>query len=140
MADKFIALQYPFQKTSRGLLAQKKGVDSIKADLLQLLLTRPGERVMLPDFGTPLNRLIFDPNDAILRDAAKTMIVNSINKWEPRIIVDNINVSLASMEDLNPNDPGDDLEAIMKISIKFIDPENISEVNELRLSIPLGGT
>jgi phage baseplate assembly protein W len=121
-------------------LAQKKGVDSIKADLLQLLLTKPGERVMLPDFGTPLNRLIFDPNDAILKDAAKTMIINSINKWEPRIIIDNINVSLASMEDLNPNDPGDDLEAIMKISIKFIDPENISEVNELRLSIPLGGT
>lgn len=139
MADKFIGLQYPLQKTSRGLLAQKKGVDTIKADILQLLLTVPGERVMLPDFGTPLNRLIFEPNDPLLKETAKNMIINSINKWEPRVIISNIDVSIPTLDDLNPTDSGDELESILKITIKFIDPDNISEVNELKLTVPLGG-
>jgi phage baseplate assembly protein W len=60
---KFLGLQYPLAKSSRGILAQKVGVDQIKADLLQLLLTNPGERVMLPTYGTPLRKLIFEPND-----------------------------------------------------------------------------
>ena len=70
---KFIGLQYPLVKNPRGLLAQKNGVDQIKADVLQLLLTNPGERVMLPNYGTPLRKLIFEPNDDGLIAEAKKL-------------------------------------------------------------------
>ena len=63
---KFLGLQYPLVKTHRGILAQNTGVDQIKADLLQLLLTNPGERVMLPSYGTPLRELLFEQNDSTL--------------------------------------------------------------------------
>jgi len=136
---KFIGLQYPLTKTPRGTLAQKNGVDQIKADLLQLLLTNPGERVMIPDYGTPLRRLFFEPNDAVIKAEAKAMIAKSIAMWEPRIVVDAIEVVFKfDRSELNTEDTQDDVESILGIKIKIIDPDNISEVNELVLELPVG--
>lgn len=138
MAEKFLGLQYPLIKTPRGLLAQKKGVDQIKADLLQLLLTNPGERVMLPEYGTPLRELFFDQNDFTLKNKAKNMITESITKWEPRIALENVVVSnLIDSDDLHPDDPKDDIEHILSIKIEFFDPENITEIQVLKLEVPL---
>lgn len=138
--EKFIGLQYPLVKTARGLLAQKNNVDQIKADLLQLLLTNPGERVMLPEFGTPLRDLVFEPNDVSLEAVAKKMIADSITKWEPRIVVSDISVtSNFDPNDLNQNDFGEEIDAILGISISFVDPENISQIESLTLQLPLGG-
>lgn len=137
---KFLGLQYPLVKTPRGTLAQKSGVDQIKADLLQLLLTNPGERVMLPEYGTPLRKLFFEPNDATIEAQATAMIAKSISMWEPRIIVSNIQVtSKFDRRDLNKDDTQDDVESILGIKIQIVDPENISEVNELVLELPIGG-
>lgn len=139
MANKYIGLQYPVMKTPRGLFAQKQNVDQIKADLLQLLLTNPGERVMMPDFGTPLRRLIFDPNDFSLELEARRMVAESIQRWEPRIEITNIEVTANfDQADLHPDDPGDDREAILGIKIQFVDPQNISQVDELVLELPMG--
>lgn len=138
---KFIGCQYPLMKTPRGIMAQKNGVDQIKADLLQLLLTNPGERVMLADYGTPLRRLIFEPNDAGLEIAAQKMIVDSITKWEPRVVLDQVQVSsVADIGDLAPDDPREDTPHILTIKILFFDPQNITDVQELRLEVPLGSS
>ncbi len=137
---KFIGLQYPLVKTSRGTFAQKNGIDQIKADLLQLLLTNPGERCMLPNYGTPLRKLLFEPNDSILESEAKAMIVRSITTWEPRIVIDNIEVSVKiNPNDLSIYDTQEESEHILSIKIKIIDPENITEVDELVLELPIGG-
>jgi len=136
----FIGLQYPLKKTARGLLPQQRGVDQIKADLLQLLLTNPGERVMLPEFGTPLRKLFFEPNTIGLEIEAQRTIVEAINTWEPRIEIQNITVnSEFSDDDLASNDPGYDKEHILGIKIEFYDPENITQLEELVLEIPTGG-
>lgn len=140
MANKFLGLQYPLKKTPRGILAQSSGVDQIKADLLQLLLTNPGERVMLPTYGTPLRELIFEPNDANLERRAREMIANSILTWEPRVVINEIVVSSNVNKDfLDKFDNLTEREAILFISIKFYDPNNIEIVEELVLERPLGG-
>lgn len=140
MVDKFLGLQYPLVKTNRGIMAQTKGVDQIKADLLQLLLTNPGERVMLPEYGTPLRELFFEPNDPTLEVEAKRLIADSITRWEPRIEIQDIQITSAfDSLDLHPDDPGDDIESILGIKIAFVDPEDITEIEELVLEVPLGG-
>jgi phage baseplate assembly protein W len=137
---KFLGLQYPLAKTPRGILAQKSGIAQIKADLLQLLLTNPGERCMIPTFGTPLKKLMFEPNDPQLEVQAKKVIGDAIDMWEPRIVVDQIEVTSYFPEDsLDRNDPGEDRAYILGIRILFFDPQNISEVNELKMEMPLGG-
>jgi phage baseplate assembly protein W len=120
-------------------MAQKNGVDQIKADMLQLLLTNPGERVMLADFGVPLRKLIFEPNDVGLEIQARNMIVEAINKWEPRVVLQQVQVSsVVDIDDLAPDDPREDTPHVLSIKILFYDPENITEVQELKLEVPLG--
>ena len=138
----FLGAPYPIVKTARGLLATQTGIEQVKADLLQLLLTNPGERVMLLGYGTPLRELIFEPNDAILASQAKEMIANSIATWEPRITVEQIEV-LAEVDEasLNIDDLSQDSrEHILMIRILFFDPENIGDLQELKLEVPLAGT
>jgi phage baseplate assembly protein W len=138
---RFLGVPYPIQKNARGFLYSQDGIDQIKSDMLVLLLTNPGERVMNPTFGTPLRKLLFEPNDAALRLQAKNMIINSIKKWEPRIAVRNIEVSSKVDNDsLNKADNKQELEHILFIRIIFVDPQNIKEVQELLLEVPLGGT
>jgi|SaaInlV_100m_DNA_2_1039680.scaffolds.fasta_scaffold00454_13 phage baseplate assembly protein W len=140
MTNKFLGAPYPIVSTARGLLATQRGVDQIKADLLQLLLTNPGERVMLPGFGTPLREIIFEPNDATSSEQVRDMIINSIRTWEPRITIEQIDVSTqADQESLHEDDSLEDIGHIMIVRILFFDPENISEVQELKLEVPLAG-
>lgn len=136
---KFLGLQYPLMRTPRGSFAQKSGVDQIKADMLQLLLTNPGERVMLPEFGTPLKRLLFEPNDTLLEDQAKRMIIDSLNQWEPRVEITGIAVTSNIPKSLlHPDDTMEDKDHILFIKIEFVDPQDITEIQELALEIPLG--
>lgn len=131
---------YPIVKTSGGFFMHKMGAAQIKSDILILLLTYPGERVMLPEFGTPLQDLIFEPGDATLTARARQMIIQSIARWEPRVVIDQIDVTI------NPPTPylnrDDDLTtkvAVMSIRILFRDPDILTQSQELVLEVPLPG-
>jgi len=71
------------------------------ADCIRIILnTQPGERPMLPEFGCPLQDLIFSTNSAGTRHEAESMVRTSLAKWEPRIDVDEVR---ASPDPKNPN-------------------------------------
>lgn len=138
MAEKFKGFTYPIKKAARGYFSSQDGVNQIKSDVLQLLLTNPGERVLLPDFGTDLRSLIFEPNDDVLAELARERIITAIRTWEPRITVQQIEVlSFPSIDTLSPDDDRTQLDHVLTIRILFIDPEQINEVQELRLEVPL---
>ncbi len=140
MADKFLGVPYPIVKNPLGLFRTQSGLDQIKSDLLALLLTNPGERVMLPSFGTPLRELIFEQNDEFIEQQARQMIIDSISTFEPRVVVDQIEVSTqVDQEMLNKDDPKQDLDHILTIRINILDPEDINEIEELVLQVPLAG-
>lgn len=137
----FLGLPYPITKNPRGLMRTQSGLNQIKSDLLCLLLTNPGERVMLPTFGTPLRQLIFEPNDATLAMQAREMIIAAIEMWEPRVVIEAITVSNGLPEAaLNPLDELEDVGHILGIAIRFFDPEEIDNIQELKLELPLAGT
>ena len=140
MSQRFLGMPYPITKDAQGYFHSQSGLRQIKSDLLILLLTNPGERVMLPEFGTGLRELVFEPNDSTLRARARELIVSAIETWEPRVTVDQIEITTDIDEDrLNPQDDGSEGGAILLISIMFKDPENMQTVEELRLEVPLGG-
>lgn len=64
----------------------------IESSLRMLLLTEKGERVMEPDYGTSLRRLVFEPNTADLNGEIKQEIAQAISQWEPRAVLQSINV------------------------------------------------
>lgn len=64
----------------------------IKNDILQLLLTSPGERVMRPTFGTPIRTTPFEPNDSFTASALRNAIRQAIENVESRVGVRDVQV------------------------------------------------
>ena len=63
---------------------------SIRQSVLLLMSTRPGERVMRPEYGCELHKLIFSPNDETSAGLAIYYVKQALNKWEPRIEILNL--------------------------------------------------
>lgn len=61
--------------------------DSVRQALLLLFSTNPGERVMRPDYGCLIHRLVFSPNDETTAGLAIHYVRRAIDLWEPRIDV-----------------------------------------------------
>ena len=61
--------------------------ESVRQAIFLLLTTRPGERIMRPDYGCELFRLAFWPNDDTTAGLAIHYVQQAISLWEPRIDV-----------------------------------------------------
>lgn len=70
--------------TSYGKTAKLSNLDLIKRDLLNHIYTIPGERVMMPDFGTRIPLLAFEQNDQVTAGIIKDDITMVIN-YDPRV-------------------------------------------------------
>lgn len=66
--------------------------DQTKENLKSLILTRIGERYMLPEFGTNLLNMLFEPISYEFNDGVSTSITNAINQWLPYVVVENLKV------------------------------------------------
>lgn len=73
--------------TVGGGVATISGPALIQQSLMLLLGTVPGERAMRPDYGCPLDRLVFAPNDATTAGLAIHYVAQALRRWEPRIEV-----------------------------------------------------
>jgi hypothetical protein len=59
--------------------------EAIRQSLLLLISTRPGERVMRPEYGCDLSRLVFSPNDDTTAGLAIHFVRQAVERWEPRV-------------------------------------------------------
>lgn len=80
----------PFIGGPEGVLSRQTDERLIRNDLLQLLLTSPGERIMRPDFGSPIRRYVFENMDRASLNSLKDAINQTILDNEPRVIVSDI--------------------------------------------------
>jgi phage baseplate assembly protein W len=71
----------------RGGAAMIEGEASIRQAILLLLATRPGERVMRPDYGCGIHRLAFMPGDGTTAGLAIHYVRRALERWEPRVDV-----------------------------------------------------
>ena len=75
-------LAFPFRIASDGRTTSPANVeDHVKSEVIQLLLTNPGERPFLPSFGGGLRRLVFEGNSDITAAVAKSTITQVISHW-----------------------------------------------------------
>ena len=58
---------------------------SVRQSILLLLSTSPGERVMRPNYGCDLQRLLFAPNDDTTAGLAIHYVRQALERWERRI-------------------------------------------------------
>jgi len=75
----------------RGLTLVE-GADKVRQSILAILDTEPGERVMRPDFGCGLRRYLMAPNSVATRALIRHDVQRALERWEPRIRVDRVDV------------------------------------------------
>ena len=89
--DKNVEIGIAFPLDENNMFKGTENVrDQIKSNLLNLLLTYPGERINLPTFGIGLKKLLFEPN--IDLEILKSKIQSQINRFIADIKLKNIGI------------------------------------------------
>lgn len=83
LSIKTFGLGDPMSKigNSGGFARKVSNIELVKQNLTQLLLTRKGERVMLPNFGVSLRRFLFEPLDKKLFEQIRDDILGAIDNY-----------------------------------------------------------
>jgi phage baseplate assembly protein W len=73
---------FPFRiDLASGQAAQSPYATHVDQMIRQVLLTAPGERADLPEFGCGLKQLIFAPHSDALDATTKLVVTQALNRW-----------------------------------------------------------
>lgn len=95
MKSKFFGFNIPIFAGS-AILPFQSDERLIKNDILQILLTIPGERIMRSDFGCNLNSMLFEQNTSENRSTLRSSIYQAISNFEKRVYITESDVSVVS--------------------------------------------
>ncbi len=85
-------LAFPLRVNARGQIALVSGAQDIEESIRIILGTRPGERVMRPEFGCHALDLLFEPRNAATENLMRQYVLDALRLWEPRIEVQGVSV------------------------------------------------
>ena len=86
-----IGITLPIQRGNGGYFAQSyQTSEQVKSNIKNLILTRKGERLMHPNFGTDLYNTLFNQNTDDLDSEIERSIDRAIQEWMPYISIDEI--------------------------------------------------
>jgi phage baseplate assembly protein W len=87
-------ISWPFlpMPQANGQLGFNTLEQSVRDSIRIILTTRPGEQLMQPLFGAGLQNFLNEGNTVAMRRQIQAAIVNSLQTYEARIAVDNVEV------------------------------------------------
>ncbi len=88
-----------FPKELKGVV-MTSGYEDIEKSLEILLSTSLGERLMHPDYGCDLNKLLFEPLTTTVKTFIARLVEDAILYHEPRIRLNKVEMTLAEAEGL----------------------------------------
>lgn len=87
-------ISYPFTLSPLGVLESTENPIKVYTDrLLTLLSTSPGQRPMLPEYGTDVLRALYE-NDNQIELSINQAVRSAVAVWIPEIEIEEINVTL----------------------------------------------
>jgi len=86
-------LDFPPRVGPDGHVAWSVGELNVRQSICIILRTRPGERLMRPEFGCGLDRYLFEPNSVGTLRLIQEEVKRSLQRWEPRIALDDVRVA-----------------------------------------------
>jgi uncharacterized protein len=115
---------FPFSiNQNSGQAAQAAYGTHVDQMIRQVLLTNPGERIDLPEFGCGLRQLLFAPNSDALQATARLIVQQNLSRWLAGQI-NVVDVSVLSGPD------GDQSQIVVQVSYLLIETQSqqITEV------------
>jgi hypothetical protein len=84
-----------FIPDSKGLLKVVSNIDSVLAGIDNILKTRKGERAYLPEFGSILPDIVFEPLTSTTVKLLRRSLKEDIERWDDRVVVENVDFYFA---------------------------------------------
>lgn len=135
---KTIAVPFRFASDTGGVAEAKDLNSIIKQQIIDILTTSSGERVMLPNYGAGLRALLFEMMDPLVFAEYRLDALAELNQY----------LSLAKIVDLSISAPqevfyGEPTDSTIQVAVKYIVPPNDASVVTFNLTnyetTPLGG-
>jgi uncharacterized protein len=104
-----------------GQAAQSPYGTHVDQMIRQVLLTSPGERADLPEFGCGLRQLLFAPNSDALPATTQLIVRRSLNQW----LAGQINVQEVQV---SKGDGGDDSQIVVQITYLLIETRSLQVI------------
>ena len=116
--SKYLGITLPRGPGSNVFFAATSDVtDQMKSNLTNLLLTKKGERVMLPTFGCDIHGLLFEHiNDNLISDV-DAAIKTATETWMPFVSIESVNVT----KEIAMND------IVIKVVFRLLTNANITD-------------
>ena len=108
--DFAIGITLPIRIGNTAFNQSFKSAEQASSNIKNLLLTKRGERIMQPNFGSGLQELLFDFNDDSLAEKIEDTVTLALENWLPYISVDTIDIGASDLDKDNN---------IVNVSIKF---------------------
>ena len=83
---------FPLRTESNGSIALVSDNREIEEAIRLVLATSPGERPMRPEFGCRIHDYVFAPLGASTAGALEYEVRESLERWEPRITVEDVRI------------------------------------------------
>jgi phage baseplate assembly protein W len=100
--------------------AQSPYATHVDQMIRQVLLTTPGERADLPEFGCGLRQLLFAPNSDALQATTQLMVQRSLKQWlGNQISVQNVTVT--------PGPGGDYSQILVQITYLLLETQSLQQ-------------
>ncbi|WP_411139848.1 GPW/gp25 family protein [Streptomyces sp. x-80] len=98
MSDFFIGRgwAFPLGVSPSGGVAMAEGSADVEQAIRLILGTEPGERPMRPEYGCAIRDRVFGSFDASTSGAIAHEVRRALERWEPRIVVDDVSVIQAA--------------------------------------------
>jgi phage baseplate assembly protein W len=95
MAKDFLGLgwRFPVNVDSKGKIIVSSYEEDIQEAIRIIVGTSKGERIMRPDFGCGIFDYVFAPLDTSTIGLIESSVREALVMWEPRIELENVNVS-----------------------------------------------
>lgn len=88
-------LNYPIKNGSNMFDSTFTLVDAARANIVNLLSTRKGERIMQPDFGSGMHEFLFEPMDTEFEQKIQKEITETVRFWLPYVTIEEIEVDMS---------------------------------------------
>lgn len=93
MAQQYIGVTLPITNGNTGMFAQSTTVfQQVRSNFKNLILTKKGERLMQPEFGTNLHRILFENITENTLENARLTVVEAVERWMPFLEVQEFEV------------------------------------------------
>ena len=92
-------LSFPLSVDRTGGIALVSGETDIDQAIEIILSTAPGDRPMRPEFGCGVHDFVFDTIDASTVGRLETEVRRALDRWEPRIVVEEVEFDLSRVND-----------------------------------------